>query len=113
MCDSVANGRAGFVVQVDQQEIAPRLADDLCSVQGVNVVGAVYDLVGADAVGVVLEFQEGLPTVSAHLPELTAVPSLPMPAEQSSARVSFVEFVLESSTSHFIIAIATCYFPIS
>lgn len=77
------------------------------------MVNTVHDLVGTDTVGIVLEFQEGLPVVSAHLPELTAVPSLPMPAEQSSARVSFVEFVLESSTSHFIIAIATCYFPIS
>ena len=93
MCDSVANGRAGFVVQVDQQVIAPCLADDLCAVQSVDVVSPVHDLVGADAVGVIHELQERLAAVAAHLLELTAVPVLPLPAEQNALRASEVTFL--------------------
>ena len=62
--------------------LSPRLADDLGAVQGVNVVGSVYDLVCANAVGVIHELQEGLAAVAAHLSELPAVPVLPLPAEQ-------------------------------
>ena len=87
-----ADGRAGFDVQVDQQEIAPRLADDLCTVQGINVVGTVYDLVGADAVGVIPELDKRLSAVAAHLLELTAVPVLQLPAERGALRVAGVTF---------------------
>ena len=61
---------------------APRLADDLCSVQGINVVGSVYDLVCADAVGVIHELQERLSAVAAHLPELANRHPPWLPAEQ-------------------------------
>jgi hypothetical protein len=46
------------------------------------VVGPVHDLVGTDTVGVIHELQERPPAVAAHLPELTAVPPLRLPAEQ-------------------------------
>jgi hypothetical protein len=65
MCDSVANGRARLVVQVDEQVIAPRLADDLGAVQSVDVVSPVHDLVGADAVGVIPELDKRLSAVAA------------------------------------------------
>ena len=67
---------------------APSLADDLGAVQSVDVVGSVHDLVGTDTVGVIHELQEGLPAVAAHLLELTAVPVLPLPAEQNALRVA-------------------------
>lgn len=82
ICDLVANGRARLVVQVDEQVIAPRLADDLGAVQSVDVVSPVHDLVGTDTVGVVHELQERLSAVAAHLLEMTALPVLPLPAEQ-------------------------------
>ena len=44
--------RTAFVIDVDQQVIAPSLADDLGAVQSVDVVGSVHDLVGTNAVGV-------------------------------------------------------------
>ena len=81
------DGRSAFVIQVDNQVISPRLADDPGAVQSVDVVSPVHDLVGADTVGVVLEFQEGLSAVSAHLYELAAVPVLPLPAAQNALRV--------------------------
>ena len=80
---SPTDGRSAFVIEVDQQEIAPRLADDLSAVQSVDVVGSVHDLVGADAIGVIHELQERLAAVAAHLLELAAVPSLPMPASKA------------------------------
>ena len=51
------------------------------------MIHAVHNLVGADAVGVVHELQERLAAVAAHLPELAAVPVLPLPAEQNALRV--------------------------
>ena len=68
--------------------LSPRLADDLGAVQGVDVVGSVHNFVGADAVGVVHELQEGRPAVSAHLLELPAVPVLPLPAERNALRAT-------------------------
>ena len=60
------DGLAAFIIEIDQKIIAPRLADDLRAVQGVNVVDTVYDLVRANAVGV--------------------VSSCPPPAEQNALR---------------------------
>ena len=80
-------GRTTFVVQVDQEVTVPFLADDLGAVQGVDMIHAVHDLVGADAVGVVLEFQERLAAVAAHLPELANRHFPRPPAEQNALRV--------------------------
>ena len=50
------DGGARFVVQVDQEVIPPGLADDLGSIEGVNMIGSVDGLIGANTVGVVEEF---------------------------------------------------------
>ena len=50
------DGGAGFVIQVDQQVTTPSLADNLGSVEGVDMVSPVDGLVGANTVGVVDEF---------------------------------------------------------
>ena len=73
------DGRSAFVIEIDQQVITPRFADDLCAVQGVNVVSPVHDLVGTDAVGVVFELQKGLAAVSTHLLQLPSVPGERIP----------------------------------
>ena len=47
------DGGAGFVIQVDQEVIPPGLADDLGSIEGVNMIGSVDGLIGANTVGIV------------------------------------------------------------
>ena len=84
---SPTDGRSAFVIQVDNQVISPRLADDLSAVQSVDMIHAVHDLVGTDTVGVVHELQERLPAVAAHLPELANRHSPRPPAEQNALRV--------------------------
>lgn len=51
------------------------------------MVGTVYDLVCANTVGIVLEFQKGLAAVAAHLPELANRHFPRPPAEQNTLRV--------------------------
>ena len=45
------DGRAAFIVQIDQQVIAPCLADDLRAVEGVDVFNTAHVRARADAVG--------------------------------------------------------------
>ena len=60
---------------------APRLADDLGSIQGINVVGSVDDFIGADAIGVVEELDHRVGFF--HLIQLSSVPSKCIPIEGS------------------------------
>ena len=61
------------------------------------MVGTVYDLVCANAVGVVLEFREGMAAVAVHFLELTVAASLRLPAEQNALRTSdMLKLVTES-----------------
>ena len=83
-----ADGGSRFVIQVDNQITAPRLTDDLGAVQRVNMFIAIDDLfVCSNTVGVVLEFQERLAAVAAHLPELANRHFPRPPAEQNALRV--------------------------
>ena len=54
------------------------------------MLNTVDGLARADAVGVIHELQERLPAAAAHLLELAAVPSLPLPAERNALRESSV-----------------------
>jgi len=74
-----ADGGAAFVIQVDQQGVVPRLADDLGAVQSVDMIGSVDDLVGANAVGVVGKFDHRAGFL--HLLELTAKPGECIPVK--------------------------------
>ena len=47
-----SNGEAAFVVQVDQEFVAPGLADDPGAVQGIDMLNVVDFLAGTDSVGV-------------------------------------------------------------
>ena len=67
--------------QVDQEIRAPCLADDLRAAQGVDMLHTAHRLARPDAIGVVLEFQEGLPAVAAHLYQLPPVPREIVPVE--------------------------------
>ena len=46
------NGGAAFVVQVDQEFVAPGFADDLSAVQEIGMLDTVYGFGGADSVGI-------------------------------------------------------------
>ena len=76
VCGSVlqSNGRAVFVVQVNDEVIAPTLADDLGTIQGIVVREVVDDLARTDTVGVIGEGICHLPAVHGHFHELSAVP---------------------------------------
>ena len=66
------DGRATFVIQVDQQITAPSFTNDLGAVQSVDMLNAIHRLAGTDSVGVVEEFNYRVGFL--HLLELTAVP---------------------------------------
>ena len=72
-----SDGRTTFVIQVDQQITVPCLADDLGSVQGVDMLNAIHRLARADAVGVVEEFDHRVGFL--HLLELPSVPGEVIP----------------------------------
>ena len=50
------DGGARFVIQVDQEVIPPGLADDLSTVEGINVLNIVDSLACTNTVGIVEEF---------------------------------------------------------
>ena len=74
-----ADGGTVFVVQVNQEVVSPNFADDLRTIQGVNVLYSVNDLACANSVGVVEELDHRVGFL--HFLELTAVPGEVIPLE--------------------------------
>ena len=66
------DGRTAFIIEIDQKIIAPRFADDLGAVQGVNMLNTADGFARADAVGVVTEFHHQAGFL--HLLQLPSVP---------------------------------------